>query len=98
MSRKMLCADDLALVSETSEGLKGRLEAWKKALEVNFYFPMFPFDPPENKNYFLMFQKGTLGSKVLKGLRVNVKMTKMMISREYGGKVTLEGKVPCALY
>ena len=30
---KVLYADDLALLSETIEGLKGRLEAWKGALE-----------------------------------------------------------------
>ena len=55
---KMLYAGDLALVSETFEGLKGRLEAWKGALE-------------------------------LKGLKVNVRKTKM--------KVIIEGKFPYAV-
>ena len=62
----MFYADDLALVSETSEDLKGRFEAWKGALES-------------------------------KGLRVNVKKAKMMIS-EYAGLVTVVGKGLCALY
>ena len=48
---KLLYTDDLTLVSETFEGPKGRLGAWK----------------------------GDLGSK---GLRVNVKKTKMMITSE----------------
>ena len=29
----MLCTDDLALVIELIEGLKGRLESWKDVLE-----------------------------------------------------------------
>ena len=59
-------ADDFALVSETLEDLKGRLGAWKRALES-------------------------------KWLRVNVKKTKM-ISSENSGKVTIEGKFPCAVF
>ena len=31
--RRMLGTDDLALLSESLEGKKGRLEAWKKALK-----------------------------------------------------------------
>ena len=30
---ELLYSDDLTLVSETLEGLKGRLESWKEALE-----------------------------------------------------------------
>ena len=33
-----------------------------------------------------------------KGLRVNVKKTKMMISSENVEKVTIEVKIPCAAY
>ena len=63
---ELLYADDLAFVSETLKGLKGRLEAWSL--------------------------KGALESK---GLRVNAKKTKMMISCENAGKVTVEGKFLC---
>ena len=32
-----------------------------------------------------------------KGLRVNIKKTKTMINSENAGKVTVEGKFPCAV-
>ena len=32
---ELFCADALALINETREGLKGTLEAWKGALESN---------------------------------------------------------------
>ena len=52
---ELLHADDVALVNETPEGLRRRLEVWK----------------------------GTLESR---GLKVNAKKTKMMISSENGGR------------
>ena len=60
---RLLSTNDLKLVSETLEGLEGRLEAWKGGLE-------------------------------LKGLRVNVKKTKMMVSIENAGKIA-KGDVFC---
>ena len=63
---KLLHAYDLALVSETPEGLKGKLEALKGGLES-------------------------------KEMTVNVKTTKMIISSENGGKVTIEGTFLCAV-
>ena len=63
---ELLYADDLQLVSETIKGLKGRMVAWKGALES-------------------------------KGWRVNVKKTKVMISSENAGKVTIERKFPCTV-
>ena len=64
---ELLHADDLALVSETLEGLKGRLQTWKEALKS-------------------------------KGLRLNVKKTKIMILRGNAGKVPTEGKFPCTVW
>ena len=63
---ELFYAVDMALVNETIECLKGRLEAWT----------------------------GTLESK---WLRENVKNTKTMISSKNAGKVTIEGKFPCAV-
>ena len=63
---ELLYADDLGLVTETLEGLKGRLERLKGALES-------------------------------KGLRVTVKKTKVIISSENPGKVTIESKFCCAV-
>ena len=61
---EILYVDDLTLVW-LFEGLKGRLDFWKGALES-------------------------------KGLTVNVKKTKMIISSESSEKVTSKGKFPCS--
>ena len=63
---KLLYVDDLTLVSESLESLKGKQEDWKGAIES-------------------------------KGLTVNAKKTKVMISRENTGKATVEGKFLCAI-
>ena len=61
---EILYVDDLTLVT-SFEGLKGRLDVWKGALES-------------------------------KGLTVNVKKTKMIISSESSEQVTSKSKFPCS--
>lgn len=65
MSVTLGCPKEL-LYTESLEGLKGRLDTWKRQLDSE-------------------------------GLRINVKMTKMIISNENAGKVTKVGKFPCAV-
>ena len=59
------CPEEL-LYAESLEGLKGRLDTWKRQLDSE-------------------------------GLRINVKMTKMMISNKNAGKVTKVAKFPCVV-
>ena len=63
---ELLYADDLALVSDSVEGLTEKLENWKHALES-------------------------------KGLRVNLKKTKVMVSNYNLGEKREEGKYPCGV-
>lgn len=66
MSKKMLSAVDLALVSETREELKRKAGSLQRRIRS-------------------------------KDLRANVKKTKIVISNKKAEKVTMEGKLPCAV-
>ena len=76
-----------ALPEETTSGCSEELFYVE---DLSSLFGETPEDPKGRQETW----KGALESK---GMRVNLKKTKNMISSENAGKVTLEGKFPCTI-